>query len=362
MTIKKFIQTVLIITYILTINSLVSGYTLAQDFEEVTYNFDCSIPIEAKNLQPGAKGIKVSVKMGFFVIDVKKIDDLEQTYTADIWFNETWHDPRLSEEALGKSLEKCIYKKGEIWSPTIIVINQNGGEQLLEWLARVDSKGNVNVKQRYVGQLTSDLDFADFPFDDQLLHFILAPVGPDSNDITFEVDIDATGQRDKFSAEGWSIKLIDADINTELLKTLGNKSMHKLLRLDFRLKAERDKAYYVWKVIIPLCLIVFMAWAVFWIDPKHLGPQIGLSTATVFTLIAYRFSIGFSLPKVSYFTRMDNFVLLSTVLVFVALGTAIATSKISSDGKNSLAKKIEKLMRVIYLLAFLIIIVFTLLL
>jgi len=105
-----------------------------------------------------------------------------------------------------------------------------------------------------------------------------------------------------------------------------------------------------------------MAWAVFWIDPKHLGPQVGLSTATVFTLIAYRFSIGFSLPKVSYFTRMDNFVLFSTILVFIALGTAIATSKISSDGENALAKKIEKYMRVIYLVVFGCILVFTLLL
>jgi len=49
-------------------------------------------------------------------------------------------------------------------------------------------------------------------------------------------------------------------------------------------------------------------------------------------------------------------------MVFIALGTAIATSKISSDGKNNLAKKIEKYMRVIYLVAFVSIMVFTLLL
>ncbi len=57
---------------------------------------------------------------------------------------------------------------------------------------------------------------------------------------------------------------------------------------------------------------------------------------------------------------MDNFVLLSTILVFVALGAAIATSTISSSGDNSLAIKIEKFMRPIYLIVFLAIIVFTL--
>jgi hypothetical protein len=287
---------------------------------------------------------------------------LEQTFTADVWFNTTWNDPRLSEEALGKSLEKCIYKINEIWIPQVIVINRNGGEELLERLARVDPDGNVNIKQRYVGELTSDLDFSDFPFDTQVLHFIMAAVGSDRSDIVFEVDNETTGQRDSFSAEGWEIILVDAKSTSELLKTWGDVPIQNLKRMDFTLLADRNKAYYVWKVIAPLCLIVLMAWAVFWIDPKHLGPQVGLSTATVFTLIAYRFSIGFNLPKVAYFTRLDAFVFFSTLLVFIALGTAIATSKISADGKNDLAKKIEKYMRVIYLVAFVSIMMFTLLL
>ncbi|MEM7009353.1 MAG: hypothetical protein AAF462_09500 [Thermodesulfobacteriota bacterium] len=335
---------------------------ITQEVSDSNNKLDCSIPPEAMNLKPGDEGEKIAVKVGFFVIDIKEIDDLEQTYTADVWFNETWNDPRLSEKALGKSLRKCIFKENEIWTPTVIVVNQNGGQQLLSKIARVDPDGNVNVKQRYVGEITSDLDFSNFPFDDQELHFILAAVGPNSNDILFELDKDTTGQRDKFSAEGWTISLVDGSASTEQIQTWGDAPMQSLHRMDFTLVAQRDKAYYVWKVIAPLCLIVLMAWAVFWIDPKHLGPQVGLSTATVFTLIAYRFAIGFTIPKVSYFTRMDNFVLLSTILVFIALGTAIATSKISSDGENLLAKKIEKYMRVIYLIAFMAIIVFTLLL
>jgi hypothetical protein len=339
---------------------LLSTNLYAQDTGGAIPELDCSIPFEAQNLRPGVEGTKTTVEVGFYVVDVKEIDDLEQTFTADVWFNETWNDPRLTEEALGKSLEKCVYKVGEIWAPQFIVINRNAGEQLLARIARVDKEGNVNIEHRYVGDLTSDLDFTDFPFDTQELHFILAAVGPDADEITFELDIDTTGQRDKFSAEGWSINLVDGKSNNEAIKTWGDSPMHSIHSMDFRLEADRDRGFYIWKVITPLCLIVLMAWAVFWIDPMHLGPQVGLSTATVFTLIAYRFSIGFSLPKVSYFTRMDNFVLFSTVLVFIALGMAIATSKISSDGENSLAKKIEKYMRVIYLVVFVSIIIFTL--
>ena len=345
---------------VLQICVLITSNTFAQNSQESSASFDCSIPLEAQHIRPGDQNLQVHVKIGFFVIDVKEIDDLEQTFTADIWFNDTWSDPRLSEEALGKSLERCIYKANEIWTPQIIVVNRSGGEELLDSIARVDAQGNVNIKQRYVGELTSDLDFADFPFDKQILHFILADAGPDAENIVFEVDEDTTGERSQFSAEGWQINLIGGNNVTEDIKTLSDEPIRTIHRMDFRLQADRDQAYYIWKVIAPLCLIVLMAWGVFWIDPKHLGPQVGLSTATVFTLIAYRFTLGFSLPKVSYFTRMDNFVLFSTILVFLALGTAIATSKISSDGGNKLAKRIEKNMRVIYPVIFIAIIIFTL--
>ncbi|MEE8044493.1 MAG: hypothetical protein V3T32_05130 [Thermodesulfobacteriota bacterium] len=333
----------------------------AQPAGETIEALDCSIPNVAKFDRPGPKGSRIPVKVGFFVIDIKEIDDVEQTYRADIIFNITWNDPRLSEDALGKSIKNCVFDVNDIWSPAIVDVNRNQGEQLLDKVARVDAQGNVNMKQRYVGEFTSDLDFSDFPFDIQELHFLLAAYGPDASDIVFEVDNDYTGSRDHFSIEGWDVNLLDGVSTSEQIKTRGSLPARNFARIDFILSAERDKPYYIWKVITPLCLIVLMAWAVFWIDPKHLGPQIGLSTATVFTLIAYRFSIGFSLPKVSYFTRFDAFVFFSTLLVFIALGTAIATSKISADGKNSLAKKIEKYMRVIYLIAFVSIIVFTLL-
>jgi len=331
----------------------------AQPAQEETY-IDCSIPETVRGTRPDPEGTKTPVKIGSYLIDIKEINDIKQNYTADVFFNLSWHDPRLSQDSLGGSLEGCVVKLTDIWSPTVLDVNRGKGDKLFDRVATVDAKGNVNYKQRYFGEITSDLDFTDFPFDNQTLHFILAAYGPDATDIVFEVDNDYTGSRDNFSVEGWSVKLLGAEIKTEQIATKGSEPHREFARIDFQISAERQKPYYIWKVITPLCLIVLMAWAVFWIDPKHLGPQVGLSTATVFTLIAYRFTLGFNLPKVSYFTRIDSFVLFSTILVFIALGAAIATSKISSDGGNPLAKKIEKYMRVIYLIAFVSIIVFTL--
>ena len=62
-----------------------------------------------------------------------------------------------------------------------------------------------------------------------------------------------------------------------------------------------------------------MSWAVFWIDPSDLGPQFSIAVTSMLTLIAYRFAIESNIPKLPYLTRLDAFILMGTLLVFLSL-------------------------------------------
>src|SRR6056300_1390110 len=46
---------------------------------------------------------------------------------------------------------------------------------------------------------------------------------------------------------------------------------------------------YLYKVLLPLALIVMMYFTVFWVNPERFGPQIGLSATSMLTLIAFLF-------------------------------------------------------------------------
>jgi cadmium resistance protein CadD (predicted permease) len=106
--------------------------------------------------------------------------------------------------------------------------------------------------------------------------------------------------------------------------------------------------YYAIKIVTPLLLIVAMSWLVFWIDPKELGSNISVAITAMLTLIAYRFSIGELVPKVSYLTRLDYFILGSTLMVFLALLLVIITSNLTKSGQAQLAKSIDKWSRIIF--------------
>ena len=115
-----------------------------------------------------------------------------------------------------------------------------------------------------------------------------------------------------------------------------------------QLEVRRHVTYYINKVILPLCLIVIMSWMPRWIDLKQLGTNIGISTTAFLTLVAYLFAILVLLPKVAYLTRMDRFILISTILVFVGLVQTVATTYLARSGRIVLANQVNWVSRFIY--------------
>jgi hypothetical protein len=92
------------------------------------------------------------------------------------------------------------------------------------------------------------------------------------------------------------------------------------------MKATRLTGFYTWQQLVPLYLVVLMAWIVFWIPREHVPSRIGLAATSMLTLIAYRFAMSSVLPPIAYLTRLDVFMIGASVLVFSALATAVAVT------------------------------------
>lgn len=116
-----------------------------------------------------------------------------------------------------------------------------------------------------------------------------------------------------------------------------------LMEIDVK----RRTNYYFWKIIFPLCLIVIMSWIPRWIEPTQIGTNIGIATTSFLTLVAYLFAVAHLLPRVSYFTRLDEFILLSTLMVFISLlQTAVTTTLIIKN--TQLMARIDWWSRIVY--------------
>ena len=98
------------------------------------------------------------------------------------------------------------------------------------------------------------------------------------------------------------------------------------LRLDFLI--ERKHGYYVFKVIIPIVLILLICWGSVWIDPKEIESRLTITIVCLLSLIAYNFVIDSEMPKLEYLTVMDWIILISYFYATVPNFLSIASFKL----------------------------------
>jgi hypothetical protein len=193
----------------------------------------------------------------------------------------------------------------------------------------------------------------DFPFDDQTFRVSLVPFKWTDEDVELVVDETVTGRRDLLNVSDWEIQGVRGVIRKESAPARNAFVPY----YDFLITAHRITGYYLWKVILPLCLIVAMSWCVFWISPELYGPQIGLSATSMLTLIAFIFATTNMVPKLGYFTLLDLFIVGATILVFLALLESLTVTYLVSTDNKGLARRTDFSCRIVFPLVFLVFVV-----
>jgi hypothetical protein len=91
-----------------------------------------------------------------------------------------------------------------------------------------------------------------------------------------------------------------------------------------------------------------MSWFVFWLPPDVVPPRVSIATASIFSLIAFSLSVRLGLPRVSYVTHADLFLIGCTLLVILALGTVVIGSRWAKTNRIKDALRLNVVARWFY--------------
>ncbi len=304
--------------------------------------------------RPNADSGPTQISVGIWVADISNIDSAQQNFTAELAVVLRWKDSRLAHT--GKGIVR--YPLEQIWHPRVGIVNEtNSVSRKMPDSVEVDPDGTVTSRQRYAGAFTQPLRLQSFPFDRQTFRVQLVAVRYQSNEVMFVPD--QVWIRDGLKGAGGispSVTLPDWTIEKWELKPLmyALAPHHQYSSYAFDFTASRNVQHYILKVILPLILIVIMSWSVFWIDPVHSNSQISIAVTSMLTLIAYRFAVDTQLPRLPYMTRLDAFILTSTLLVFFSLIEVLITTILETSRRTGRAKKIDRYCRAIFPAMFLI--------
>ncbi len=316
-------------------------------------NVECDYSKVAFGTRPDPQGEPTVVSVGLFLIDIANINDTDQSFMANIGVRMKWKDPRLAR-GQHEDQSVCIVELAKIWNPQVRIQNERLVWKRLDDVVEIEADGTVTYRQRYHGTYSSVGDISQFPFDTRVLSFSFVSVGYSSADIMLVADDRWRGRSETLSIANWEVG--QQQVSIREYTAPDNKSFAEI---DFEYNAERRSTYYIWTMIVPLLLIVFMSWSVFWINPQHFGAQLGVAATSMLTLIAYRFALGTILPPVAYLTSMDKFLTCSSILVFIALVEAVTTSALVEKGGKELAISIDKWSKVLFPIAFLAVITYS---
>jgi hypothetical protein len=303
-----------------------------------------STDLRLVNERPNSSGEATLVTFGIFIFDIDEIDDVNQRYSVDMFTIVTWHDPRMAlpeNERVGRNRSLPM---DEIWAPLGLIVNDRGLSRQLPRTANIDDLGNVVYRQRLSGELAVALELKEFPFDKQRLPIDFVSYQHSPDEVRFLVNTDIRGDSGSFSAAGWQMRIVEPEHGEFTVPAVGLVRP----RLTYYIEAQRNAQYYLLTMFLPMSLIVFMSWTVFWLQPDIVPARIGISTASIFSLLALGFSIRLGLPAVSYMTRADLFVIGCTLLVFVALGVAVIGSRWASSDRMEQALRLNAVARWVY--------------
>jgi len=298
--------------------------------------------------RPLANQGPTQIKTAIFVLDIENIDNKTQSFTLNMVIRLKWEDLRLKD--IGHSLPLQ-----SVWHPNVQIYNLRKMEKQFPEIVSITKDGVVQYIQRYQATLSSPLDFREFPFDEQSLAISLLSFGYTPQEVEFVFE--TAGGGEGFSISDWKVKPMGATIS-QLKASMFNDGSEELIRpkLDYTFSATRHIQFYWWKVLSPLMVILFLSWAVFWIDPEQVGAQIGIAGTSILTLIAFLYRLDNLIPPVSYLTHMDHFIFATLMMVFLAYLEALISTTLAFKGKKQIAVKLDYVFRIAYPIAFIFIV------
>ena len=274
------------------------------------------------------------IRVGLFVEDLRNIDAVQSSYNFRGVVTVTWCDPRLAFDAVAQGHTEKVYVgtevdalTEEIWWSQAYAANQIDKPQITERVMRVSSDGTVTRDLNASIRLSAAFNLQRFPFDRQQLSFEIESFTWSSDELVFVDDATTTGFNASFDMPEWTILSVTArEAQVDVVR-----SSRPFSRLILTIDIERKSGFYLWKVLLPLLLIVALSWSVFWMVNERFGTRVRMSATGILTVVAFQFVASRNLPRVGYLTLMDKIMVISFLLLAVTVVESYFVSRYAEE-------------------------------
>ncbi|KAK2151359.1 hypothetical protein LSH36_366g04034 [Paralvinella palmiformis] len=250
-------------------------------------------------MQLKTPSLLVIVELRVVFLKIGEIDTLKEQYSADTFIQSKWREPLLDN------------RTNNVLSET----------KEATWLtATINNKGEAFVmeRRRVRGVFMENLELNDFPLDVQDLTVTITTERPDSeiDIIPDENEMSGINVQTFVDQQEWRLHQ-HIEVSKRVMTQEYSSSARCHPALSVTCRAARRPGYFYWNVFLVMFFISALSFATFAVSPELPQNRLQLSFTLLLTSVTFKFVINQSLPKISYLTYMDKYVLLSLVMLCV---------------------------------------------
>lgn len=308
--------------------------------------------------QPNSESLlklAIPVKVGLKLQQIVNLDQPNEIMNNVGTLKLEWTDPALAfnpddcnctsrlytETSFNKFLEDV---KGH-W-PDFSFFNQQGNRWSQNRLIEIESNGHVTYLERFSTNFQIDFDWTAFPFDRQDFYMKVDMLYPEE-DYVFVAMEDFNEIDPKHGEDEFILTDFDTQISSEISSTQAPIS-----RFTFHFSAPRHLDYYIFRIFVPILLIISVSYITFFL--KDYSRRIEIATGNLLLFIAFSWSLGDNYPRMGYLTFVDAIMAITFLINTLVVALNVYYKWLEQKGEREKADRLEAPMNYIYPIAYLV--------
>lgn len=317
--------------------------------EDVQENLDAAAKVDLR-APPRRPNRPVDVELGVYVEQLSAISEVDHSFRMEAFVDMIWCDPRLAygDDNPGETrrvyLEDVAHDKiRTIWWPDLALVNAAEPPRLQQEELIIYPDGTVVYEIRLVADVKARLDLSQFPFDRQKLEIEVESFAWPSSDLVLHLEEDKIGFAKQFNIPSWDLTNYEAAI----IVVQEIRDRDAFSEFVMVIDAERISAPYVYRLMIPLILIVIASWSVFWLRTSDTG-RFGVTFTTILTVVAFNFIVTGRLPNVPELTYLESLFGVSFGFLLLVVVENTAVDRLTALGKEYEAERLDQVSKFLF--------------
>lgn len=274
------------------------------------------------------------VTVGFYLTSIYGLDQQASTYYADFYMWMKWSgdfDPTATVELLNNI---------ERWGLTMTPIYEEPA---------VLPTGEFIQQFHMQGQFFQPLSLNDFPLDSHGLSIWIEDSTYQASQFVYVLDQEGSGVAPDIKLPGWTIEGWELTSPTHAYATgfgeTASNSQEYATAL-FTLNIERPQSFFVWKLLLPLIIVLLLGCSVLLVHPSFTEVRLAGPATALLTLVFLQQTYSSSLPDNGSLVLLDKIYALAYALVIGLICTTIVTShwvRVDEEGNSVRAVRLDRM-------------------